>query len=52
MSAGKADVVRSLRAKGLDPVRLERELVSMLRSGSGAYEVRSYLKRLLEGGGR
>jgi hypothetical protein len=48
----KEDIVKSLRAAGLDPVRLERELIGMLRSGSGSYEVRSYLKKLLEGGRR
>jgi hypothetical protein len=48
----KEDIVKSLRAAGLDPVRLERELIGMLRRDLGSYEIRSYLKKLLEGGGR
>jgi hypothetical protein len=46
----KDDIVKSLGDGGLDPVRLERELIGMLRRGSGSYEVRSYLKKILEGG--
>jgi hypothetical protein len=48
----KEDIVKSLGDGGLDPVRLEKELIGMLRRGSGSYEVRSYLKKILEGGRR
>jgi hypothetical protein len=48
----KDDIVKSLGDAGLDPVRLERELIGMLRRGSGSYEIKLYLKKLLEGGSR
>jgi hypothetical protein len=49
MSLSKPEIIESLRSKGIDPIKLEKELMNILRSGSGAYEVRSYLKNLFEG---
>ena len=46
----KAEVIEALRRKGIDPVKLEKELVAMLRKGASSLEVRDHLKKLLEGG--
>ena len=48
MSERKKEVVELLRKKGIDPIRLEKELLAILRKGSSSLEVRSYMKRLLE----
>ncbi|MCC6009965.1 MAG: hypothetical protein LM588_03100 [Fervidicoccaceae archaeon] len=49
MSSKKREVIEKLSSKNLDPLKLEKELINMLRNGKGAYEIRSYLKHLLEG---
>ena len=49
MSERKKEIVELLKRKGIDPVRLERELVSLLRKGSSSVEVGSYLRRIIEG---
>jgi len=49
MSEQKKKVVELLKRKGIDPIKLERELVSMLRKGSTSFEVTSYIRRIIEG---
>jgi hypothetical protein len=49
MSMGKTKVIKTLKSKGIDPVKLEKELITMLREGLGTYDIRSHLKKLLEG---
>jgi len=50
MSEYKKKVVELLRSRGIDPVELERKLVTMLRKGSLSTEVRDYIKNIVEGG--
>ncbi len=45
----KDEVMEALKKKGIDPVRLERELIAMLRKESSSLKVRDYLKKMLEG---
>ena len=49
MSMEKTKIIENLRSKNLDPIKLEKELINMLRRNSGTYEIRSYIKKLLEG---
>jgi len=41
--------MEALKKMGLDPARLERELISMLRMESPSLKIRDSLKKLLEG---
>jgi len=52
MSERKKEIIESLKSKGIDPVKLEREVIMLLRKGSSSLKVRDYLKKLLEGEGR
>lgn len=48
MSKHKQDVMEALREKGVDLIKLEKELISLLRRGGSALDVESYIKRLIE----
>jgi len=49
MNNRKRDVIKALKERGIDPVRLERELVSMLRRGSSSIEISSRLREIVGG---
>jgi len=50
MSERKKEIIESLKRKGVDPVKVEKEVMMLLRKGASSLQVREYLKKLLEGG--
>jgi len=49
MSERKQEIIEELNRKGIDPVKLERDLVAILRKGASAVEVSIYFKKIIEG---
>lgn len=45
----KVEVIETLKKKGIDPIKLEKELLTMLRKEQSSLRIRDYLKKLLEG---
>jgi predicted transcriptional regulator YheO len=50
MSEGKKEIIEKLNYKGINPTKLEKDLVAILRKGSSTVEVSNYLKKVIEGG--
>jgi len=46
----KLEVIEALKKKGIDPIKLEKELLMMLRSDASSLKIRDSLKKILEGG--
>lgn len=44
----KQEIVETLKAKGIDPLSLERKLVTLLRRGETFSEVRERIRKMLE----
>jgi len=49
MSERKQEVINALRGKGIDPIKVEKEVITLLRKGASSLEVREYFKKLLGG---
>lgn len=49
MSERKKEVIELLKKKGIDPNKLERELMILLRKGYSTVEVSSYIRKIVEG---
>ena len=49
MSERKQEVISALKSKGIDPVKVEKEVIALLRKGASSLEVREYFRVLLEG---
>jgi len=45
----KTEVVEALMNRGIDPIKLERELLVMMRREQSPVKIRDYLRKLLEG---
>jgi len=45
----KTEVVEALRKRGIDPIKLEKELLVMMRKEQSPVKIRDYLRKLLEG---
>jgi len=50
MNERKREVMESLKKKGIDLVKLEKELISLLRKGKSALDLESHIKKLIEVG--
>jgi len=46
----KAEILKFLQSKGIDALKLERELLAMLRGGMSLVELQEYLKKVIERG--
>jgi urocanate hydratase len=48
----KREIMELAKKRGIDLVKLEKELISMLRKGNSAFDIKSYvesyIRRLLE----
>jgi len=44
----KAEILKFLQSKGIDVLKLERELLAMLRGGISLVELQEYLKKVVE----
>jgi hypothetical protein len=49
MSRRKEDIIKELKKRNIDPVKLEKEIVAMLRKGVSATEIGSFLDRVIRG---
>jgi len=49
MNEHKKNVIEKLREMNIDAIKLEKELLLMLRKMKSSMEVRDYLKKIIEG---
>jgi hypothetical protein len=49
MSRRKEDIIKELKKRDIDPVKLEKEIVTMLRKGVSATEISSFLDSVIGG---
>jgi hypothetical protein len=49
MSRRKEDIIKELKKRNIDPVKLEKEIVTMLRKGVSATEISSFLDSVIGG---
>jgi len=45
----KTKIVEALMKRGIDPIKLEKELLAMMRREQSPVKMRDYLRKLLEG---
>ncbi len=45
----KEEIIEILRGRNIDPISLERELVTLLRGGASLLDVEARLRRTIEG---
>ncbi|MCC6005311.1 MAG: hypothetical protein LM583_11355 [Desulfurococcaceae archaeon] len=50
MSERKKEIIEKLEHKGINPIKLEKDLIANLRKGASMVEVSNYLKKAIEGG--
>jgi predicted transcriptional regulator YheO len=49
MNEGKKEIIEKLKHKGINPIKLEKDLIAILRKGTSMVEVSNYLKKVIEG---
>ncbi len=47
MSERKQEVINALRGKGIDIIKVEKEVIALLRKGTSSLDVREYFKKIL-----
>ena len=50
MERRKREIVEALKKKNIDIVKVEKEVVNMLRNRASSVEVQKFLQRVIEGG--
>lgn len=45
----KLKIIEALKNKGIDPIELEKELLTLLRKEPSSVKVQDHIKKLLEG---
>jgi len=50
MERRKHEIINALKEKGIDIVKVEKEVINMLRNRVSSIEVQKFLQRVIEGG--
>lgn len=46
----KLKIIEALKSRGIDPLSLEKELITLLRKETSSIKIYEYIKKLLESG--